>query len=214
MLEYGLGMRSAAARVTRGTVPFFATAFAITWLLQLPAVLVLSGVLPGPFERFMVLVGLGALGPTFAAIVASRIEARGEAMRALFGQLRAWRVHPGWYLVALALPGTIFVGGMAVYALFGGSDAGPWFYPPNNDQRIAAMIFFSVGEEIGWRGFALPRLQERYGALPASLILGIAWALWHIPMFLLAGTASPGILLGAVPDLTAKNKAKSITCEV
>jgi membrane protease YdiL (CAAX protease family) len=201
MLEDGMEIESERSDVSRSTVPFFAIAFAATWLLQLPAVLALNGVAPGPVERFMVLVGLGAFGPTLAAILASRIEAGREGTRALFAQLRSFRVHPGWYVIALALPGSIFVAGMAVHALFGGG--GPWVYPPVDGQRIAAMIVFSVGEEIGWRGFALPRLQERYGPLPASFILGIAWCLWHLPMFFLAGVTTPRILLLMIPFFVA-----------
>jgi len=169
---------------TQGTAAFFLATFGISWVLQLPAALAARGALPGPVERFMPLVALGALGPTFAALLVSRLEPGG--VRALFRPMGIWRVGARWYLAALVMPGALLFVGMAVHSLFGGA-ARPWLYPPADPARVAAMFLFPVAEEVGWRGFALPRLQARHGALAASAILGVLWALWHIPMFLAAG---------------------------
>jgi uncharacterized protein len=180
-----------------GVLPFFVLAFGITWLLQLPAVFASYSLIVGPPSKFMPFVGLGAFGPMLAAILVCRAEDGRGAAGALFRQLSTPRVGASWYLVALAHPGTIFVAGMAVFAVAGGQGGGPWFYPPSTGARILAMFFFAFGEELGWRGFALPRLQRRYGPLAASLIIGVAWALWHIPMFTLAG-----ISMNLLPLLT------------
>jgi membrane protease YdiL (CAAX protease family) len=133
----------------------------------------------------MNLVGLGAFGPLVAAVLAGRLEGKSR----LLERLRIWRVGLGWYAVALGVFGVVYVAGAAVWNGLAGSGgtAIPWFYPPREPQRIAAMIVFPVGEEPGWRGFALPRLQEGRSPLRASLLLGAAWGLWHIPMFLIAG---------------------------
>jgi membrane protease YdiL (CAAX protease family) len=180
---------AASTPAPRGTALFFIAALGFTWLLQLPAVLAQRGVVAGPVDRFMPLAALGSFGPLLAAVVVSRFGPGGGGVRALFRPLRTWRVGAVWYLVALGLFAAIHVAGTAVYTLFGGSDAGSWLYLPENGQHVAAMILIPIAEEPGWRGFALPRLQERYSALKASLLLGVGWALWHTMMFVLQGTS-------------------------
>jgi membrane protease YdiL (CAAX protease family) len=175
---------------------FFAATFAITWSLQLPALLAHWGLASGPPEKYLALTGLGGLGPLLAAMLASWREPGG--VRALFAPLKTWRVGFGWYPLALFLPGAIFSVGMAVRALFGGADAGPWFYWPSAAPLIIAMVVFPVGEEFGWRGFALPRLLRVHGAVRASLLLGLIWGVWHLPMFLLVGIKPRELALMAV----------------
>jgi membrane protease YdiL (CAAX protease family) len=150
-------------------IAFFVLAFAITWGLQAPA---LFSSTP---DQWMALVGLGAFGPMFAAMIAS-----GD-IRGLFRQMKIWRVGVGWYFVALFVPGAIFVVGALVYNVAGGHHE-PLLYPPNNPAFVAAAICFPIGEEVGWRGFALPELRKRFGMVTSSVIIGVFWTLWHIPM--------------------------------
>jgi hypothetical protein len=130
------------------TTLYFALAFAITWGLQLPALLARAGVLDGPPERYMMLVGLGAFGPMMAAMIAARVE--GTGLRALFAPLGTSRVGVQWYLAALLLPGGIFVVAAAIWNAFGHAE--PLVYPPDNAAFVAAALVFPFGEEVGWRG--------------------------------------------------------------
>jgi membrane protease YdiL (CAAX protease family) len=191
----------APAAPTR-TLPFFVAAFGFTWALQLPALLAKYGILAGPPERFMPLVGLGAFGPLLAAVLASRLERGGPGAGALLDRLRLWRLPVRWYLVALGLFTAIYVAGVAIATLVPGRGPLPWLYPPENGPQVAALFVFPLGEEPGWRGFALPRLQQRHGQLKASLLLGVGWALWHTFMFLLAGT-TPSLFLVSVANIVA-----------
>jgi membrane protease YdiL (CAAX protease family) len=183
---------------TGSTLPFFFAAFAITWSLQFPAVLAQTGLIPGPMERFMTPLGLGAFGPLLAAMLVSRLQEGKGGLRALFDWLRIWRVGVLWYAVALGLIPALYVSGAAVYFLLGGDGSVRWFYPPQDAARIAAMIVFPIGEEPGWRGFALPRLLQRHSPTAGSLWLGLGWGLWHIPMFIVAGLSAPVMIVSFV----------------
>ena len=100
------------------------------------------------------------------------------------------RVRWVWYLVSLALPPVLMLASLGIHTLLGGT--GLAFNDLAEIYRVipvfVLVFFFSVlGEEIGWRGFALPWLQGRVNALASSLILGLIWALWHLPLFWLPG---------------------------
>ncbi len=165
------------------TILFFILAFAITWGLQLPALLAHEGFIDGPAERYMALVGLGAFGPMAAATIAARIE--GTGIKALFRPLGTWRVSAGWYAAAILLPGGIFVLAASIWNALGHAE--PLVYLPDNPAFAAAAIVFPFGEEVGWRGFALPRLTTKVGPFAASVIIGVVWTFWHVPMLTLQG---------------------------
>jgi uncharacterized protein len=161
---------------------YFVLAFAFTWTLWLPAVLEARGLispLPVPAQA------IGAFGPLVAAAVVTAQEGGRAGLHSLLRRIVRWRVAPVWYGVALLGPLTL--GSMALHVALGGQ-------PPGLGALIGAlpmvliifvymMIFVALGEEVGWRGYALPALQARYSALLSSVILGVMWVLWHLPLF-------------------------------
>jgi membrane protease YdiL (CAAX protease family) len=164
---------------------YFVLAFSFTWALWLPAVLDARGLissLPVPAQA------LGAFGPMVAAVVVTAQEGGRAGIRSLLRRIVRWRVAPVWYGVALLGPLALTLGSMALHVALGGQ-------PPSLGALIGAlpmvlimfvymMIFVALGEEVGWRGYALPALQARYSALLSSVILGMMWAFWHLPLFL------------------------------
>lgn len=168
----------------RRTLLFFLLAFGITWAACFPALLSQRGVIATPVESWLPLLGVGSLGPLLAALIVSGLETGRPGMRALFRPLGEWHANKlWWYLVALGSFGAILAVGMAVYGLFG--DPLPLFYPPSSGPALIALVVNPIAEQIGWRAFAFPRLERRWSSLWASVILGVAWAVWHTPIFLL-----------------------------
>jgi uncharacterized protein len=168
----------------RSLVLFFLLTFGITWLLQLPGVFAKEGLLPGALEAYMPFVMLGVLGPAAAAVIVTARETGRRGVRELFASLRRWRAPIECYLVAALLPGLLMTG--ILYLLRAAGREGPIAYFPDGGRLVMAVVI-AFGEEIGWRGFALPRLQRLVGPFAASGLLGILWMFWHIPMFVGAG---------------------------
>jgi membrane protease YdiL (CAAX protease family) len=99
-------------------------------------------------------------------------------------------VNVVWYGISLFGTAVFVALGIGLHALLGGSLASfsapqPWYVAFIAFPYV--LLTSVLGEEIGWRGYALPRLQARYSALVASLILGLVWNLWHLPLFAMAG---------------------------
>jgi len=153
---------------------FFVLACAITWLLDLPLALSWWSQTPPPAYA-MTMVGLGALGPTLAALI---VAAPRRELRDGFGR---WRTRPTWVVLGLLLPPAVQLLATLIEVALGGHPA-HWFYPPVRPEHFAALVMFPLGEEFGWRGFAYPRLEKRYGPIYGSLLLGVVWGLWHLGM--------------------------------
>ena len=161
--------------------------YAISWLLWLP----LAGT--GPLSGLgFVLAGLGSLVPSAVAIVLVAVVHGKDGVKKLLRRLLMWRVGVGWY-VAVVLVSALMLGAVGLSVLLGG-DA------PDIAMTIPGVMFvlvFSIfpgsagGEEIGWRGFALPHLQRPRSALAASLVLGVGWGVWHLPLFLIGTDNRP-----------------------
>lgn len=168
----------------RGTAAFFVLTFVFTWALQIPGVLAQRGVLPIDSDIWMPLAGLGIFGPLIAATFLTARAGGKVAVRRLYAGLLRWRVRPAWYLLALVVPGALLSALLWLLNLAGRQ--GPIEYIPVL-TAVAVALLISVVEEVGWRGYALPRLQARWGPLGAGAFIGVLWCLWHIPMFLGAG---------------------------
>jgi membrane protease YdiL (CAAX protease family) len=201
MAERSLALVGDGTAATGRTAVYFVGAIGFTSLLQVPALLGMQGILPGGVAPYMLPAMIAGFGPVFAAMFAARLEGKG-GVRALFARLRRGPIGAVWYVVALCIFAAIYVTATAVYRAFGGDDAGRWLYLPESPQHVVAMILMPLVEEPGWRGFALPRLQPRYGRVGASLLLGIGWALWHTTMFILQGT-TPLIFAVAIVNIVA-----------
>ncbi len=179
--------RAARERGARGAYLFFAIACALTWAMDLPMVLALLDREP-PSQQALMLTGLGALGPTLAALA---IAGYRHELREVFGR---WRTAPHWIVIGLVFVPARNLLATAIEVALGG-DPAQWFYPPVRPEHVAALVVFSVGEEFGWRGFAYPRMAERHGRLTGAIGVGVVWSLWHFCMFFTAdGPPSAGLM--------------------
>jgi membrane protease YdiL (CAAX protease family) len=175
---------------------FFALVFALTWGVWLavaaipapgsPDATVLS-LLRGPLTL------IGVFAPAICAL-ALTARAQGRAgVWALVGRIGRWEVNPKWYLFAAGYTIAIKLTVALVIRIANGS----W---PKFGSESAAIIVFALltstlaqaGEELGWRGYALPRLAGRFGLGRASIMLGAIWATWHLPLFFAPGADKLG----------------------
>ncbi len=177
--------------------------YALTWVLLGPWFYVFNVVyqekIPGWLWAFAPLAFLGGWGPSVAALLVAAYAGGRVAVGRLVKSLAIWRVAARWYLVTLALPPLVTAASLLVvdrgFATLGQIHPGAAL--ANIPIAYAlALPFGPLGEELGWRGFALPRLLSRHGPVGASVLLGVLWTFWHVPMMIWSPGASIPSFMG------------------
>ena len=172
-------------------VSFFVLAIGLTWIFMITDALGSQRILP--FRLPLPLMIVMGYMPTLAAVIVVRSTRGKEGVRALFRKLLIARVGLKWYLFAIFGLAVIYVATIVIYNQFSGLPAVAILstrmpsLPPLQLVLTILPMFLVIGivngEELAWRGFALPRLQTRYNALISSLILGVIWTFFHLPLF-------------------------------
>jgi uncharacterized protein len=168
-------------------VVFFVLAYVLTWPM-IPLVSV------SPLWGFPAL-----FGPALAAVIVAALTDGRAGLRDLLSQLVRWRVGARWYAVALGLPMVLALTAASLNLLLGAQTSVNF-----GELSVLNFVVFVliVGEELGWRGYALPRLLAERSALAASLILGVLWGAWHLPTFFVTGAPQYGLPFSAFVLLT------------
>lgn len=160
--------------------------FTLAWSIMIPQALYSQGILSAPLPEFLEI--LTGWAPGIAAVLVAALVAGGAGVRELLRGFLVWRVGARWYLVGFFLLAVIIFGGIGLHVLFGGNrPVIPAAGNPLWDIALTFIVFVLFGflintEEIAWRGFALPRLRARYGALIAALFIAIPEVLLHLPL--------------------------------
>jgi len=173
----------------RDLIPFFAMAFLIAWgilalyMFASETMVRLFGSLTGQHPLFY----LAVYAPAIAALTLVLYRHGIEGTRRFLSRLLLWRVSIQWYILLIIVVPLVFY--MAALVKEGAYDT---LFPfPSVLTYLVALLLMAIKgpiEEIGWRGLALPLLQLSMAPIWAALVLGVFWALWHLPAFLLSGT--------------------------
>jgi membrane protease YdiL (CAAX protease family) len=140
----------------------------------------------------------GSWMPALAAVIVTGTLDGSDGVRRLFAKFLQFRLPVKWYVAALIPFGLAFVAAL-IYKLAGGTAvAGVTLSLGFVVALLISTLPGAVGEEAGWRGFALPRLLEKFGPLKAGLVLGIIWAGWHLPVTVAGGYSGLSLLLYSV----------------
>ncbi len=146
---------------------------------------------------------IGAWLPNIAGVLITAVVDGRDGLRRLFSRVVRWQVEFKWYAIAWWVPVIIVMLALSIYAVSG--HALPAIAP---EALVIPLLLVNVilgplGEELGWRGTALPLMQERWNVITSSLVLGVVWGLYHVPTFILPGLPQNNVpllafLLGAM----------------
>jgi uncharacterized protein len=173
---------------------FFILAYAISWILSIPFILSEWGVLHGDYRIIFI---AKSFGPFASALIVTGITEGKDGVSRLRGRIRQWKAGWVWYLVILfGIPALLIIG---ILVQPGVVDGFKGITPAVVVSYLFSFVIVAfgggpLGEEPGWRGFALPRLQSAQGPLKGTLLLGLIWTCWHLPDFLTSAQGGgPGV---------------------
>jgi len=175
-------------------VAFFLLTYVVTWVSWLAAWAISDGGFARP-GLWMLPFYFGVFAPALVAVWLTFRREGATGVRALLSRLFQWEVAPQWYVFAFTYIAVIKLAAAVIHRLA----TGEW--PRFGDEPVYIMLaatigslllFGQAGEEVGWRGYALPRLAARYGLARSSIVVGIMWASWHLPIFFIPGADTTG----------------------
>ena len=172
-LQYDVAGQSMHA--LRSMAVFFPLAFLLSWypyILDKTRLMRTSG-------------GINPLGPAVAALIVAGAFYRGRGVKELLARYLPWRARWSDYVIAIVLPGLLVAVAAMLNVLLGASrpaTAQVMSWQSLLPRFVFVFLFVGLGEETGWRGFALPELQKRFSPFVASLVVGVFWAAWHMPL--------------------------------
>ncbi len=178
-----------------GLIPFFILTYVITWGIGIFVILFPAQfkAIFGEITGFNPIAILAVAAPTISATILVLVREGWSGVRALYARLFHWRVGIQWY--ALILIGIPMIGWLIVQ----GTGSDPKYDLSTPPLILSALlnllIFGPLGEELGWRGYALPRLLKYFNPLAASLILGAIWGVWHLPSFFISSLVQSSLSL-------------------
>lgn len=180
--------KTESSRNSRNLAAYFILAYLISWAIAIPLALAKQGLIRQVFPPWFHY--LVAYGPMLSALIVTSATQGRQGLKAIGARIVQWQVGIQWWLAALS---PVLIGVLVVLVMnlmrvqkISLSDLGAvQFLPPLGGigALLLWILTFGFGEEIGWRGYALPRLQKDHNALNATLILTLFWALWHLPQF-------------------------------
>jgi membrane protease YdiL (CAAX protease family) len=187
--------------VSRPLLVYFVLSYAFFWLFLILYAITAYGLLglqpdsQPPWLMPLVQI-IGSWMPAAAALIVTGLLAGRQGIVNLFAKFIRFRMAARWVFAAL-IPFGLALLSAGIYRLAGGS-----FSPAANlslgfwlELTVVNLLSGPTGEEVGWRGFALPHLLEKYSPLRAGLVLGLLWGFWHLPLWLTSGFSSVTLLL-------------------
>jgi membrane protease YdiL (CAAX protease family) len=189
-MTFSFSVAEPTRRESGSLLLFFVLAYALMWLCFFAVV---RARLPQSNPLAYAALLLGTFAPSLAAILITALSTGKDGLRELLRPVLRWEVAGKYYVFALTYIVAIKICAALMYRFSTGSwprfGNFPLYVIP---FAIAFSAPFQFGEEVGWRGFALPRMAERWGLPLGSLILGVIWGVWHLPQFFVRGADTYG----------------------